>query len=154
MVGRAGGRSIVDDRARGLRIMSARLERGLTQQAVADAVGVDRTTVAHWEAGRVNLTAANAIALAACLGTTAEHLVGPAPSARQEPPRGAPNRSTAPYRRGGGAGVAAEEGLRERVEMLEATCKDLLVRMARAEDEIIRARGAAGEGRDAAQRHA
>lgn len=148
-------RPSVEDRERGLRIMAARVEHGLSQQAVADAVGVDRTTVTHWESGRVNLTAANAIALGALLGTTAEQLVGPSRPARQEPAGHTPNPPAAPSGREGGAGMAATDaGLQQRVEMLEATCRDLLVRMVRAEDELIRARGAAGEGRDAAPKQA
>ena len=148
-------RPSIEDKERGLRIMAARLEHGLSQQALADAVGVDRTTVTHWESGRISLTAANAIALAALLGTTAEQLVGPPRPARQEPTGRAPNPSIAPGGREGGAGMAATDaGLQQRVEMLEATCRDLLVRMVRAEDELIRARGAAGEGRDAAPKQA
>lgn len=36
----------------GKRIKELRLKRGLTQYELAEAMGVDRTTVAHWESGR------------------------------------------------------------------------------------------------------
>jgi transcriptional regulator with XRE-family HTH domain len=41
----------------GARIAQARKERGLTQQALADALGVSQQTLAHYEVGRVGVGA-------------------------------------------------------------------------------------------------
>ena len=42
----------------GARIAQARKERGLTQQQLADALGVSQQTLAHYEVGRVGVAAA------------------------------------------------------------------------------------------------
>ena len=58
----------------GPRIAEARSARGLTRQAVAEALGVDRTTVEHWEAGRTRPEGVALVRLGELLGWTAVDL--------------------------------------------------------------------------------
>ena len=51
-----------------------RVERGLTQQQVADAMGTGRTAVAMWEAGASMPPAAKLPELARLLGCTVDEL--------------------------------------------------------------------------------
>jgi transcriptional regulator with XRE-family HTH domain len=51
IIGHKGGGGILDI---GKRIKRARLEKGYTQEALADMVGVKKSAVAKWENGRVS----------------------------------------------------------------------------------------------------
>ena len=55
----------------GVRIAEARRARGLTQQAVAETLGVDRTTVNGWETARTQPDGATLVRLGELLGWTA-----------------------------------------------------------------------------------
>lgn len=48
-------------------ITAARIEKGLTQQRLADMLGVNRSTLALWESGRIVPSAANVRKLASVL---------------------------------------------------------------------------------------
>lgn len=50
------------------RLAAARKEKGLTQQALADAVGVTQVAVANWEHGRRSPSIANLRKVADALG--------------------------------------------------------------------------------------
>lgn len=54
----------------GERIREARRARGLTQQDLADAVGVSRSAVAQWETQRAGQIQANLTRIAAVLGVS------------------------------------------------------------------------------------
>lgn len=56
------------------RLREARLEAGLTQQEVADVVGLPRANVARWESGTQLPRVDNALKLAAALDSTVESL--------------------------------------------------------------------------------
>lgn len=73
----------------GRRIAAARDARGLTQEALSDAVGVSRSAVAQWETGRATPHLATLTGIASTLGTTLsdmfakpEATAGAAPAAR------------------------------------------------------------------------
>lgn len=55
----------------------ARQKAGLSQQALADRLGVHQPTVAQWEAGRVMPRVDTAIRLAAALETSVEEIWPP-----------------------------------------------------------------------------
>ena len=57
-------------------LRDAREAAGLTQQGLADIVGVHRVTLANWELGEHHPTLPVAITLARALGTTVEDLFG------------------------------------------------------------------------------
>lgn len=52
----------------GRRVRELRLERGLSQEALGELAGLDRTYVSSAEAGRRNVTIATIYKLAAALG--------------------------------------------------------------------------------------
>jgi len=58
----------------GDRIRTARVRRGLTQAALAAAVGVSRSAVAQWETGRAGQVHANLVAVATALGVSVGYL--------------------------------------------------------------------------------
>ncbi len=59
----------------GGRIRSARKDRGLTQDALAAAVGVSRSAVAQWETERAGQITGNLSRIASVLGVNVEWLV-------------------------------------------------------------------------------
>jgi transcriptional regulator with XRE-family HTH domain len=59
----------------GARIRTARREKGWTQEALADAVGVSRSAVAQWETDRAGQVTGNLTRIAAALGTNVEWLM-------------------------------------------------------------------------------
>lgn len=69
-------------KAMGTRIAQARKDQGLTQQQVADALGIAQQTLAHYESGRLRLPASMLPTLAQMLGLTVDELLG------QERPKG------------------------------------------------------------------
>lgn len=58
------------------RIRDLRLARGETQQALASALGMDRTTIAKYESGASEPSVAILLRLAAHYGVTVDYLVG------------------------------------------------------------------------------
>ncbi len=58
----------------GQRIREARKQRGLTQDQLADVVGVSRSAVAQWETGRAGQVTGNLARIADVLGVGVEHL--------------------------------------------------------------------------------
>ena len=59
----------------GTRIRAARRDRGLTQDELADQVGVSRSAVAQWETGRTGQVTANLSRIAAALEVSVEYLM-------------------------------------------------------------------------------
>ncbi len=57
------------------RIRTARRERGLTQEGLAQAVGVSRSAVAQWETGRAGQISGNLTRVAQALGVGVEWLL-------------------------------------------------------------------------------
>jgi transcriptional regulator with XRE-family HTH domain len=64
----------------GARLRDARLQAVLTQDELAHALGVDRSTVAKWEAGQRSMTVANLVRAAAILDIQPQQLLA-APAA-------------------------------------------------------------------------
>jgi transcriptional regulator with XRE-family HTH domain len=64
-----------DPQAIGERIRLARQARGLTQEQLAEAVGVTRSAVAQWETGRAGQVTGNLSRIAAVLGVGVEQLM-------------------------------------------------------------------------------
>lgn len=62
----------------GTRIRDVRQRRGLSQEKVAELVGVSRQAVAKWESGQSAPSTENLLRLAEVLGTTADLLMAPA----------------------------------------------------------------------------
>jgi transcriptional regulator with XRE-family HTH domain len=60
----------------GARITQARKERGLTQQQLAEQLGIVQQTYAHYEAGDVRFPASTLPILGQILGLTPEELLG------------------------------------------------------------------------------
>jgi transcriptional regulator with XRE-family HTH domain len=69
-----GDRAGAPNHGIGGRIRAARREKGWTQQALADAVGVSRSAVAQWETDRAGQVPANLTQMAAALGTSVDWL--------------------------------------------------------------------------------
>jgi transcriptional regulator with XRE-family HTH domain len=63
-------------KAMGTRIAEARKAQHLTQQHVADQLGIAQQTVAHYEAGRMRVPAFMLPPLANILGLTVDRLLG------------------------------------------------------------------------------
>lgn len=59
----------------GGRVRAARQAAGLTQEALATAVGVSRSAVAQWETDRAGQVGANLARVAAALGVSVAHLL-------------------------------------------------------------------------------
>jgi transcriptional regulator with XRE-family HTH domain len=59
----------------GTRIRAIRRERGLTQDELADQVGVSRSAVAQWETGRTGQVTGNLSRIAGVLGVNVEYLM-------------------------------------------------------------------------------
>jgi transcriptional regulator with XRE-family HTH domain len=62
----------------GSRIAQARKDHNLTQQQVADQLGIAQQTLAHYEGGRLRLPASMLPMLAQMLGLTVDELLGQA----------------------------------------------------------------------------
>jgi len=60
----------------GARIRSARSVRGMSQQALADAMGMHRTAISDIETGNRNVTAVELLVLARELGRSVSWIVG------------------------------------------------------------------------------
>jgi transcriptional regulator with XRE-family HTH domain len=59
----------------GARIRTVRMERGMTQEMLAAAVGVSRSAVAQWETGRAGQLSGNLARIAATLQVGVEYLL-------------------------------------------------------------------------------
>jgi transcriptional regulator with XRE-family HTH domain len=59
----------------GTRIRAARRDRNLTQDELAEIVGVSRSAVAQWETGRTGQITGNLTRIADALGVNVEYLV-------------------------------------------------------------------------------
>lgn len=66
-------------------LQQTRKIKGLTQQQLADAVGVARASIAQYENGFSNPPISTAIAIAGALGTTVEALFGELTTATATP---------------------------------------------------------------------
>ncbi len=66
--------STIDEQI-GARLRAARLQVVLTQDELAQTLGVDRSTVAKWETGQRGMTVENLIRAAAALETPPQHLL-------------------------------------------------------------------------------
>lgn len=60
----------------GARIAQLRKERNLTQQQLAERLGIAQQTLAHYEVGRLRVAASMLPVLAQMLGTSLEELLG------------------------------------------------------------------------------
>jgi transcriptional regulator with XRE-family HTH domain len=76
----------------GARIAQARKERGLTQQALADALGVSQQTLAHYEVGRVGVGAPMLPRLAELLDLSFDEILTGQPTIRLPGKRGPASR--------------------------------------------------------------
>lgn len=72
---RASERRLEQRRALGARVRALRQERGLSQEALADLVGIHRTYIGSVERGQRNLSLDNINALAEALGVSPARLV-------------------------------------------------------------------------------
>ena len=70
----------------GKRIKQARIRAGITQENVAEIVGVSRTAVTRWEQGEIEPRLDHLAALAGLFGVTADHLLGLEPGQREAAP--------------------------------------------------------------------
>ena len=61
----------------GLTIQKIRMERGMTQEQLAEKAGLNRVTIAKYEIGRVSPTAKNLGRLAKALGVTTDYMLHP-----------------------------------------------------------------------------
>lgn len=76
-------------KALGERIAELRRERDMTQQQLADALGLSQKTVGHYEVGRIRLQVAMLPDLADCLGVSISALLDPLRKSvgKRKPPR-------------------------------------------------------------------
>jgi transcriptional regulator with XRE-family HTH domain len=63
-------------RALGARIAQLRKEQGLSQQALADALGLAQQTIAHYEGGRIRMQISLLPEVAQLFGVTTDELLG------------------------------------------------------------------------------
>lgn len=76
----------------GARIATARKERGMTQQQLADRLGVSQQTLAHYEVGRVGVGAAMLPVLADILDLSLDEMLVGQPAMRAPGRRGPASR--------------------------------------------------------------
>jgi transcriptional regulator with XRE-family HTH domain len=79
-------------KALGARVAQARKERGLTQQQVADHLGVAQQTLAHYEVGRARIAASLLPPLAEVLDMSIEEILTGQPASRVAGKRGPASR--------------------------------------------------------------
>lgn len=75
----------------GERLYTLRKGLGLSQEQLAERIGVSRQTISKWEGGLSTPDLEKLMALAECFGVSLDVLVGkepPAPAPAAEPPRG------------------------------------------------------------------
>lgn len=71
----------------GQRIKALREERGISQEALAEALGVSRQAVAKWESGASRPSTGNLLALCRVLEVPLETFTGIVPEGAEEPER-------------------------------------------------------------------
>lgn len=76
----------------GARVTQARKAQGLTQQQLADRLGIAQQTLAHYEVGRVRIAASMLPVLAEILDVSIEELLMGHPAARAPGKRGPASR--------------------------------------------------------------
>jgi len=76
----------------GARLAQARKDRGLTQQQLADQLGIAQQTLAHYEVGRVRIAASMLPILAEMLDQSIDEMLMGHPSARTPGRRGPASR--------------------------------------------------------------
>ena len=59
----------------GAKVKELRVQKGLTQEELADRVGVSRQAVSKWESGTADPSTSNLLALAKLFGISAEELL-------------------------------------------------------------------------------
>lgn len=74
----------------GEKLQRLRRARGMTQEQLAEKVGVSRQSLSGWENDTALPDTANVIALAELFGVTTDYLLREAPSAGEEAPSGVP----------------------------------------------------------------
>lgn len=70
----------------GTRIRELRLERGLSQEALAEQLGVSRQAVTKWESGTSAPSTAKLLALCEAFGLSPVDLAGPGTAEKKNPP--------------------------------------------------------------------
>lgn len=60
----------------GTRIKIARKQKGLTQEQLAEVIGVSRSAISRWESGDMEPTIKNLAELARTLDVSSDHLLG------------------------------------------------------------------------------
>lgn len=68
-------------------LKALRVSRGLSQHDLADLIGVNKSSVGHWEAGRCMPGTDNLMALCAAFHVDPEYLLGKPPRIRWQPVR-------------------------------------------------------------------
>lgn len=58
------------------RLVQLRKKRGLTQQQIADEIGINRGSYSNWEKGKREPSFENLVKLASILGTSTDYLLG------------------------------------------------------------------------------
>jgi transcriptional regulator with XRE-family HTH domain len=61
----------------GSRIADLRIARGLTQQRLADALGIGQQTLGHYEVGRTRLASAVLVQISAIFEMSVDDVLGP-----------------------------------------------------------------------------
>ena len=77
------------------RIQSLRKRSGLSQEQLAEAIGVSRQAVSRWETGGALLDAMNVLALSRLSGVTADYLLGGGSAPSPPPTQGKGRRRAA-----------------------------------------------------------
>ena len=127
-------------------IKECRVERGLSQQRLADLVGVHQTAVSQWEKGRTAPDKQSLLRLSAALGVSADRLLGADGGERGIPVlgyvrAGAPNEASQQvlgYESRGGLGFPSEElfALRIRGDSMEPRFAEGDTVIVRRTDEV------------------
>jgi SOS-response transcriptional repressor LexA len=84
----------------GIRIKRARGEKALTQEALADLLGVTKSAVSQWESGNTAPSVDNLRQISAILGVSLDALIAGGPGERQPPLRYATSLHEGPQPRG------------------------------------------------------
>ena len=101
----------------GQRLAAARKARDLTQQQLADELGIAQQTLAHYEAGRLRVAVALLPPIARTLGVTLEELMGEEVSQFQPSRRGPPSQIQTQLERIQALPRAKQRFLSEMIEM-------------------------------------
>lgn len=58
------------------RLLELRKEKGMSQAALADLLGVSHAVICYWETDRSEPTAPNLVKIADCFGVSVDYLLG------------------------------------------------------------------------------